>query len=115
MAPPQPTLLMIDVVGVLLDAMQGDADVDGWQIMRAVRRAGPTVYSALDALEDAGWVTSEWERRPPSDSRPRRRFYRLTAVGVEAARDEGVARQQAPRLRRLRPHPGLGFLGLASR
>lgn len=109
MASPPLSRVVVDVVGVLLDAWQQDAEVDGWSIMKAVKRSGPTVYGALDRLEDAGWITGSWERRPTGDGRPRRRLYRLTAEGVEAARQHETVREPGPALRQLRPHPGLGF------
>jgi DNA-binding PadR family transcriptional regulator len=50
-----------------------------------------TVYAALARLEDEGWVEEADPPRPPDDTR--RRYYRLTAAGVE------VARAEASRLR----------------
>jgi len=29
----------------------------GWAISKATKRSGPTVYSTMDRLEDAGWIT----------------------------------------------------------
>jgi PadR family transcriptional regulator PadR len=46
-----------------------------------------TLYPALTRLEDQGWVTGEWEQIDESAAgRPARRYYRLTAAGVEAAK-----------------------------
>jgi len=53
-------------------------ELSGWQIMKGVRRSGPTVYAVLDRLEDADWITGSWEEAPP-DGRPRRRLYRSCA------------------------------------
>jgi PadR family transcriptional regulator PadR len=48
--------------------------------------ASGTIHPVLARLEGAGWVESEWEGVDPSSvGRPRRRFYRLTAAGVEQA------------------------------
>lgn len=65
-----------------------------------------TIHPVLARLEGAGWVESEWEEIDPSSAgRPRRRFYRLTAAGVEqasaalavvAARRERLARRLGP-------------------
>lgn len=51
-----------------------------------------TVYPILLRLEQAGWLESEWETADPVLlSRPRRRLYRLTGLGIgraSAALDE---------------------------
>jgi DNA-binding PadR family transcriptional regulator len=42
----------------------------------------------LVRLENAGWLTSEWEAIDPrAAGRPRRRFYRLTALGQNKANE----------------------------
>lgn len=41
---------------------------------------GGTLYPALLRLERQGWVSVRWL---PSDSGPRRKYYRLTAAGQE--------------------------------
>jgi PadR family transcriptional regulator len=51
------------------------------------RGAGPTVYGVLNRLEDAAWITGQWEDQHPESNKPRRRLYRLTPNGVIAARD----------------------------
>ena len=45
-----------------------------------------TLYRALDRLQRAGFLESEWEDPvlAAAESRPRRRFYRITAVGEQA-------------------------------
>ena len=45
-----------------------------------------TLYKALDRLETAGLLTSEWEDPllAARDGRPRRRFYELTLAGETA-------------------------------
>lgn len=46
-----------------------------------------TIYPILARLEKAGWVTSAWEEREPTElERPRRRLYTLTGAGAHAAR-----------------------------
>jgi DNA-binding PadR family transcriptional regulator len=41
----------------------------------------------LARLETAGWLTSEWEAIDPREAgRPRRRYYKLTALGQNNAR-----------------------------
>ena len=63
-----------------------------------------TVYPALRRLEGLGFVRSRWEseRVARRDQRPARRYYVITAAGVEAlevlvARFEGAARLLKPR------------------
>ena len=46
-----------------------------------------TLYKALDRMERAGLLTSEWEEPgiAEAEGRPRRRLYTITALGEEAA------------------------------
>jgi PadR family transcriptional regulator, regulatory protein PadR len=60
----------------------------GAQISRAAKVGSGTLYPLLARWERAGWVTSEWEDVDPSEvGRPRRRFYKITALGQNKARD----------------------------
>jgi PadR family transcriptional regulator PadR len=46
-----------------------------------------SVYPILVAFENAGWLESRLEDVDASEAgRPRRRYYRLTAAGIEAGR-----------------------------
>jgi DNA-binding PadR family transcriptional regulator len=102
---------MLDVLALLLQAWEDKIEPHGWQIMRSVRRSGPAVYRALDRLEGAGWITASWEVLPAVQQRPRRRHYRLTAAGVEAARAQLTAVGATQSLG-LWPQPGFGrFIG----
>lgn len=64
-----------------------------------------TLYKALDRLERAGCLSSRWEDpdHAAEAARPRRRLYRLTALGQAAladaiaARDAGSAAVVRPR------------------
>ncbi len=59
----------------------------GAEMSKATRVGSGTLYPMLARLEAAGWLTSEWEAIDPSEAgRPRRRFYKLTAVGQNNAR-----------------------------
>ena len=62
-----------------------------------------TLYKALDRLERAGHLESRWEAPDyaAEAARPRRRFYRITAVGERALAD---ARAADPRTSAA-PHP----------
>jgi DNA-binding PadR family transcriptional regulator len=103
---------LLDVVEVFLQAFADDQELHGWAIVKATKRAGPTVYGVLDRLEDSGWIIGRWEDQPSNASTPRRRFYRLTPNGVVTARELLASRRPAasPRLTR-RPWPGLTALG----
>jgi PadR family transcriptional regulator, regulatory protein PadR len=88
---------LLDVLEVLVETK---AELHGWAIVKAAKRSGPTVYGVLDRLEDAGWITGQWEAQHPEPNKPRRRFYRLTDAGVTAARDLLAARRPQALLRR---------------
>jgi DNA-binding PadR family transcriptional regulator len=108
MSQPPISRATVDVLALLLDAWQDGVELHGWEIMRRTRRSGPTVYTVLDRLEDAGWIGASWEVLPPGQGRPRRRYYRLTAAGAETARDRlaGLRPVGSPPLR---PRPQFGF------
>jgi PadR family transcriptional regulator PadR len=62
-----------------------------------------SLYPLLARLEARGWLTSYWEEVDPREvGRPRRRYYKLTAEGVEAAKPLLF---DAPPLRGLRLSP----------
>jgi DNA-binding PadR family transcriptional regulator len=71
-------------------------DLHGYEIMRRVEeqtdgrtRIGPgTLYSSIQALLDAGFVTEVASRGDENQHDERRRYYRMTAAGRKAARDE---------------------------
>ena len=107
MVAPRLTGVTADVLALLLQAWDDGVEVHGWLLIKSVRRCGPTVYQVLDRLEDAGWVSGSWEVLPAGQKRPRRRYYRLTAAGVEAARARRPV-PAAPPARRLRAQPGFG-------
>jgi DNA-binding PadR family transcriptional regulator len=57
----------------------------GFDIVDITGMPGGTVYPALRRLEEAGYVTSEWEAAQVAhaDSRPRRKYYEITKAGGE--------------------------------
>jgi PadR family transcriptional regulator PadR len=58
----------------------------GAEISRATRVGSGTLYPMLARLENADWLTSEWEAVNPAEvGRPRKRFYKLTALGQRSA------------------------------
>jgi DNA-binding PadR family transcriptional regulator len=61
-------------------------DVSGADIGRVTNLLSGTLYPILLRLEKARWVESSWEVEDPHElGRPRRRFYRLTALGMKNA------------------------------
>lgn len=72
----------------------------GAQIGQATGIASGSRYPILRRLEEAGWLTGEWEQIDPREAgRPRCRFYRLTAFGESQAHAalarRSLARKQA--------------------
>jgi PadR family transcriptional regulator PadR len=99
------TAATLDVLEVLL-ALAASETADGVWGLEIVKRTGrPTgsVYPILDRLEQAGWLTSEWEDETARRG-ARRRLYRLTAQGAtEAARTLAERRQPRPARAGARP------------
>jgi DNA-binding PadR family transcriptional regulator len=102
---------LLDVLEVFLQAFADDQELHGWAILKATKRAGPTVYGVLDRLEDAGWITGRWEDQPPNANTPRRRLYQLSPTGAVGARELLAARRPAA-LGRItqQPHPRPAFI-----
>jgi PadR family transcriptional regulator PadR len=64
----------------------------GLEIAKGVELATGSVYPILIRLEQAGWVTSEWESTDPAVAkRRRRRYYRLTESGAKKAAEYAAA------------------------
>jgi DNA-binding PadR family transcriptional regulator len=75
----------LKVLNVLLSSPRDE--MAGSEIGRTAKLATGTLYPILMRLEDAGWLTSRWETDDPKAlGRPRKRFYRVTAVGARKAR-----------------------------
>jgi PadR family transcriptional regulator, regulatory protein PadR len=80
-AEPRLTTQTLKVLGALM--MQPCDALSGAEIGRSTKLHSGTLYPILLRLESAGWLVSNWEEETPQDlGRPRRRFYRLTAVGI---------------------------------
>ena len=80
----------LKVLRIFLDAMAEDvrAELAGADLMSASGVSSGTLYPILLRFEKAGLLESRWEReRPEALGRPRRRFYRMTRVGVHAANE----------------------------
>jgi PadR family transcriptional regulator, regulatory protein PadR len=58
----------------------------GTEITKVTKIGSGTLYPLLAKLEAAKWLTPEWENIDPSEEgRPRRRYYKLTAIGARRA------------------------------
>lgn len=96
----------------VLEALMGpDEDLYGLKIAQNAGHKVGSVYPILARLEATGWVESCWERDERGDRGPRRRFYRFSPEGFEAARALLIERRGAVRQRTERsapahtPHP----------
>ena len=73
-----------------------DGEMHGYAIIQdvaartdgEVRLTASTLYAAVKRLLDAGWIEELAERPNVERDDARRRYYRLTALGHEAARAE---------------------------
>jgi PadR family transcriptional regulator PadR len=94
---------------LVLEALLQDTqrELYGIEIGEFANLRSGTVHPILARLEGVGWLTSRWEDIDPQvEGRPARRYYRLTADGVQAAR-AALERAHRPSLvRRLRPQTG---------
>lgn len=76
---------MLKVLAALLSSPRDE--LSGADIGRVTNLASGTLYPILLRLEGAGWLQSRWEREIPSVlGRPRKRLYRVTAVGAKNAK-----------------------------
>ena len=72
----------------VLDAILSSKDEpSGADISRETKLPSGTLYPILIRLEAAKWLESTWEEVDPREAgRPRRRFYKVTALGAAKAR-----------------------------
>ena len=101
-----PTERSVLEAGVRLHA-NGTAEFHGYALAKKMREddaarrliAHGTLYKALDRLEGMSFLESRWEDPAVAaeESRPRRRFYRVTAAGSRALA-EAPAPQVLPKL-----------------
>lgn len=101
---------------VLLAEVASGKTVDryGAEIGRLADLPTGTVHPILARLEGRGWVTSDWEDVDPSSAgRPARRYYRLSTMGIVAAREALARPHGATRVTSgvLHPPGGLDALG----
>jgi PadR family transcriptional regulator, regulatory protein PadR len=88
MAPKDPrvTLQSAAVLRAFLDAYP--SQLTGSEVMDLVGIASGTLYPILVRFESAKWLSSKWEKGDPVElGRPRRRYYTLTGLGANKARE----------------------------
>lgn len=105
---PRMTLTTQAVLRALLE--RPSKELYGLEICAKAELPSGTIHPILARLEKAGWLESSWEEIDPhQQSRPRRRYYKLSPDGAERARI-ALARATESRaaLRRLRPGMSAG-------
>lgn len=101
-----PTPRMTIPSRLLLEALLADPtrEMYGAEVGAVAGLPSGTVHPILARFEGLRWLESRWEDIDPrAEGRPARRYYRLTADGVQAARS-AIARAQRP-VRLLQPRP----------
>ena len=84
---PRMSAQTIKVLGALLTGTR--QELSGSEIAQLVPIASGSLYPILIRLEEALWLESRWEDGDPAEmGRPRRRFYRMTALGARKAAKE---------------------------
>ena len=84
MSEPRITHATMKVFGLFMKKPR--AELSGADFIRETNIFSGTLYPMLARLEETGWLTSTWEDVDPSEAgRPRRRLYRITALGQNAA------------------------------
>jgi DNA-binding PadR family transcriptional regulator len=81
------------VFQILLSLVDGDAH--GYALIQDIRRrtdgevslTASTLYAAVKRMLAAGWIA---EVKKPANEDPRRRYYRITPAGRDAARVEAA-------------------------
>ena len=111
MATSSPTLKVTPQVAVVLETlMTRSGDHWGFEIIKETGLKSGTLYPILARLETCGWVASGWGDNSTNTSGPRRRYYRLTGIGEQAA-IESMARRPTARSADVRGHrfkPAMG-------
>lgn len=81
---PRLTAQGLKLLGVFMESPNDE--FSGAEIARRTALASGTLYPLLARLEESRWLLSRWERGDPVVlGRPRRRLYRITALGRKHA------------------------------
>lgn len=81
---PRLTLSSLGVLRAFLEHPR--SELAGADLQKITGLRSGTLYPILLRFEEAGWLTSAWESVDPRVvQRPRRRYYKLTALGRERA------------------------------
>jgi DNA-binding PadR family transcriptional regulator len=98
--------LTVPVFHILLAL--SDRDLHGYAVIQDIRErtagevdlTASTLYAAIKRMLD-GRLIEELDTRPgPEDDDPRRRYYRITALGLDVARLETARLERAVRMAR---------------
>lgn len=81
------------ILAALLEA--GESWSHGYDLARRADLKSGTLYPLLIRLEAQGHLEAEWQE-PPEPGRPPRHAYRLTAAGVQLARQNPPAASAPP-------------------
>jgi DNA-binding PadR family transcriptional regulator len=98
--------LTVPVFHILLSL--SDQELHGYAIIQDIRDrtegevdlTASTLYAAIKRLLDSGLVEEIDSRPGPEDDDPRRRYYRITALGLDVARLETARLDRALRMAR---------------
>jgi PadR family transcriptional regulator, regulatory protein PadR len=99
------TLSLLTVLAQFVDNPR--EELFGYRLARATSLPSGRVHENLIRLEQAGWIEARWEEEATRESHrgPRRRLYRLTALGLREGprlleqRTRGLRRDIQGRLR----------------
>lgn len=98
--------LTVPVFQILLSL--ADQDLHGYAIIQDVRQrtegevvlTASTLYAAIKRMLDAGLIEEVDERPAPDADDARRRYYRITRLGLDVARLETARLERAVRMAR---------------
>ena len=110
---PAPKPLSTPVFQILLSL--ADEELHGYAIIREiaertageVRLTASTLYDAIKRLLDARWIAEVSDRPVGVKDDPRRRYYRITPSGLNAARAEAARLERLAAMARARLSPQL--------
>jgi DNA-binding MarR family transcriptional regulator len=91
---PRMSLHTLKVLRAMLE--NPNSDFYGLELVEQTRIKSGTLYPILMRLEGTGWLESDLENiNPKIAGRRARRYYRLTRVGLERAKEELQGAQEA--------------------